>query len=159
MKRFLVLISAVILAGCSTSDTPKPEPPPPPRPAGLAGFMGDAGTSPVGVIPTALLHNAGRNKDVDVSIEYPTRGGPFPVIVFSHGYGSSPRAYEGLVSHWTSYGYVCIRPVHADAGRLTPPVRDEAMERRREREDSRGRCAVGRRARAARLTYPAGGAG
>ena len=137
MKRCLALIAAVVLAGCASSDDrPKPEPPPKPRPAGLAGFMGDAGSSPVGVIPTALLHDAERNKDVDVSIEYPTRGGPFPVIIFSHGYGGSNRSYEGLISFWTSYGYVCIRPVHADAGRLAPP-KGEMTERRREQGDQR----------------------
>jgi predicted dienelactone hydrolase len=80
------------------------------------------GPSPVGVIPSAILHDAQR-KDLEVSIEYPTRGGPFPIIVFSHGYGSSDHGYEPLVSYWTSNGYVCIRPSHADAGAIpsTPP--------------------------------------
>ena len=99
--------------------------------------MGDAGASPVGVIPTAILHDAERNKDLDLSIEYPTRGGPFPVIIFSHGYGGSNKSYEPLISYWTSYGYVCIRPAHADAGKLAPLLRDEMAERRRDRRDRR----------------------
>ena len=53
-----------------------------------------------------MLHDAARNKDVEFSIDYPTRGGPFPIIVFSHGYGSSDHAYEPLISYWTGNGYV-----------------------------------------------------
>src|SRR2546430_3244726 len=56
---------------------------------------------PICVIPTTLLHDAQRNKDVDISVEYPTRGGPFPVIIVSHTYGMSNRMYETLVANWT----------------------------------------------------------
>ncbi len=98
---------------------------------------------PVGVIPTALLHDAARNKDVDVSIDYPTRGGPFPVIVFSHGYGGSNHAYEPLISYWTSNGYLCIRPAHADAGALRQTMR-EMMTERRDDNRSRRRSAAAR---------------
>jgi predicted dienelactone hydrolase len=92
------------------------------------------GTSPVGVIPSAMLHDGLRNKDVEVSIEYPTRGvGPFPVIIFSPGYGGSSHGYEGLISYWTSYGYVCIRPMHADAGALGDTMRDLLAMRREDR--------------------------
>src|SRR5207245_4762110 len=33
-------------------------------------------------------------------------------------------AYEPLISYWTSNGYVCIRPAHADAGQLREPSRE-----------------------------------
>jgi predicted dienelactone hydrolase len=87
-------------------------------------YSADMGPSPVGAIPSAMLHDATRNKDVEVSIAYPTRGGGFPIVVFSHGYGSSLRAYEPLVSYWTSNGYVVIRPNHADNGQLQDLARD-----------------------------------
>jgi predicted dienelactone hydrolase len=98
------------------------------------------GSSPVGVIPSALLRDATRNKDVEVSIEYPTRGtGPFPIIIFSPGYGGSSHAYEALISYWTSYGYVCIRPMHADSGALRDTMNDllqmKPEDRRRGRRD------------------------
>ncbi len=133
MKRLLPLF-LLIAAACSSG---------PNQPATalatmkVGNYSADMGPSPVGVIPAATLHDAQRNKDVEVSIEYPTRGGPFPVIVFSHGYGSSDRGYEPLISYWTSNGYVCIRPSHADAGLLreTPrepvPMQPSGQSRRR----------------------------
>src|SRR5581483_534723 len=34
------------------------------------------------------------------------------------------RAYEPLISYWTSNGYVCIRPKHADAGQIPERSRE-----------------------------------
>jgi predicted dienelactone hydrolase len=70
------------------------------------------------VIPDTSLHDARRNKDLPISVNYPIYGGPYPVIVFSHGYGGSRAAYEPLASYWTRFGYVVIRPSHEDAGKL-----------------------------------------
>src|SRR5713101_5675002 len=120
MKRLVPLL--ILAAACSSAPTPTAAV----APLKIGNYSVDVGPSPVGVIPTTMLHDAQRNKDVEVSIEYPTRGGPFPIIVFSHGYGSSDRAYEPLISYWTSNGYVCIRPAHADAGALRDTAR-EAM--------------------------------
>lgn len=126
MKRLFPL-SILMAAACASG--PAANAPPPVK---VGNYRTESGPTPVGVIPTALLHDAQRNKDVDVSIEYPTRGGPFPVIVFSHGYGASNLSYEPLVSYWTSNGYVCIRPAHADAGALRDLLRETMIERRRE---------------------------
>jgi len=123
MKR-IGTVCILILAACSSSAPNQSAIAP--VTLSIGNYSADMGPSPVGVIPSAMLHDAARNKDVEVSIEYPTRGGPFPIIVFSHGYGSSNRAYEPLISYWTSNGYVCIRPAHADAGALRDSAR-EAM--------------------------------
>jgi predicted dienelactone hydrolase len=129
MKRFLSLIFLTVAcssqSGTNTSRTA-------PAPMTIGNYNSDAGPSPVGVIPVAVLHDGQRNKDLELSIEYPTRGGSVPILVFSHGYGSSDRGYEALISYWTSYGYVCIRPAHADAGTAHDTLR-EALERRPER--------------------------
>ena len=81
-------------------------------------YAGEAGESPVGVIPEGTVRDAERGKDVAISVEYPTRPGAYPLIIFSHGFGARPNAYVGLSSHWASQGYVVIRPAHTDAGRL-----------------------------------------
>src|SRR5438132_1972269 len=130
------LTAVLILAACSSSQNAPTATAP--APTTIGSYNSDAGPSPVGVIPVATLHDGQRNKDLELSIEYPTRGGPFPVIVFSHGYGSSDRGYEPLISYWTSNGYVCIRPSHADAGTARDTLR-EALERRPSQQPQRQR--------------------
>lgn len=105
------LLALLLLAGCASAHDMDETDAPRSRYSGQAG-------DPVGSIPDVTLHDAQRNRDVVVTIEYPTRGGPSPVIVFSHGFGGSNRAYVGLSSFWASHGYVVIRPRHADSGRL-----------------------------------------
>ena len=122
MRRILLPLLILTVAACSSSGPNQSATAP--VTLSVGGYSADMGPSPVGVIPSATIHDAARNKDLEVSIEYPTRGGPFPIIVFSHGYGSSDRGYEPLISYWTSNGYVCIRPSHADAGALRETPRE-----------------------------------
>src|SRR5438046_8489661 len=58
----------------------------------------------VGTIPNATLHDKERNKDLAVAMEYPSRGGPYRVIVFSHGYGSAQEGYVALTEYWVGRG-------------------------------------------------------
>ena len=140
MKRLFVTLGLIAAAGCASSPQQQ-KTPPAPAPASYAPSYGfDMGTSPVGVIPSAILHDGARNKNLDISIEYPARGtGPFPIIIFSHGYGGSEHGYEALISYWTSYGYVCIRPAHADAGALRDTMSDLLAMRRDQAANNRRR--------------------
>lgn len=76
------------------------------------------GETPVGAIPSAMLRDNERGKDIEVNIDYPMSAGPHPIIIWSHGYGSSNRAYVALSAHWASHGYIVMKPNHADAGKL-----------------------------------------
>jgi predicted dienelactone hydrolase len=135
MKRFIALFAALTVVACASSPAKKQEKTPSIKVPTLAKYKSDPGDSPVGVIPTALLHDAQRNKDVDVAIAYPTKGtGPFPIIIFSHGFGVAKLAYESLASYWTTYGYVVIRPAHADAGQLRDPALEEMLTLPRDRQ-------------------------
>lgn len=145
MKRMVVAVGLIAAACASAPQQQKKTPTPPAQASYVPSYGFEMGTSPVGVIPSAILHDGARNKDLEVSIEYPTRGaGPFPIIIFSPGYGGSDHGYEGLISYWTSYGYVCIRPKHADSGALRDSMNDllairldtkpAPNERRRERQ-------------------------
>jgi predicted dienelactone hydrolase len=81
-------------------------------------YAGQAGESPVGVIPEGIVRDTQRDKDVVFTVEYPTRPGPYPLIVFSHGFGATRQAYVGLSAHWASQGYVVIKPAHSDSGKV-----------------------------------------
>lgn len=72
----------------------------------------------VGALDDLVLHDPERNKDLHVRIFYPEAQGPFPVIIFSHGYGGSKDAYSFLTRTWAEHGYVTLQPNHEDAHAL-----------------------------------------
>jgi predicted dienelactone hydrolase len=39
-----------------------------------------------------------------------TAGGPYPLIVFAHGFGATADSYKDLLEHWASAGYVVAAP-------------------------------------------------
>ncbi len=109
-RRFIVMFIAAVALSCASD---------PDRNATLnrepQGYSGlEVGPSPVGSIPDVVLHDNARNKDVTVTIDYPTRGGPNPVIVFSPGYGGTNRGYVGLASYWAGNNYVVFRVNHGN---------------------------------------------
>lgn len=108
-----VLLLAFAFVSCSTAPNQLDEDQSP-----RSRYAGEAGESPVGVIPEGVVRDAERGKDVPFSVEYPTKPGPYPLIIFSHGFGARRDAYVGLSSHWASQGYVVIKPAHSDSGRL-----------------------------------------
>ncbi|HEY2093721.1 MAG TPA: hypothetical protein VGJ81_17750 [Thermoanaerobaculia bacterium] len=140
-RKLLCAASVAALAACAS----KPSQPATPAPAtsttgshvGLAHYLPDETNYPVGSIPNAVLHDSARNKDLVMTIEYPTRGGPYPVIVFSHGFGGSHTAYTPLTEYWAGHGYIVIKPAHADAGKLGPILEQRREERRAEMEKTR----------------------
>lgn len=117
-RRLIVLTLTCVVLACSSA----PEYPRSPKPADTppevsTSYSATTGEKPVGVIPDAVLRDAKRQKDLDMSIEYPIASGTYPLIVWSHGFSGSNRGYVGLSSYWASQGYVVIKPTHADAGR------------------------------------------
>ena len=44
-------------------------------------------------------------------VRYPAAGGPYPLIVFGHGYALTPARYARLLRAWTEAGYVVAAPV------------------------------------------------
>ncbi|HLI43642.1 MAG TPA: hypothetical protein VKU92_04150 [Acidimicrobiales bacterium] len=43
-----------------------------------------------------------------------TAYGPFPVIVFAHGFGVDPVAYEPLLDAWVRAGFIVVSPIFPD---------------------------------------------
>lgn len=65
-----------------------------------------------------IVRDADRPRDIPLRISYPERAGPAPVIVLSHGGGSSKDDYTRAGDHWASHGYVVIAPTHIDSKSL-----------------------------------------
>jgi predicted dienelactone hydrolase len=59
------------------------------------------------------------DSDLRVRISAPARGRDLPVVVFSHGFGSSLDGYGPLTDHWAAHGFVVVQPTHPDS-RTTP---------------------------------------
>lgn len=64
--------------------------------------------------PGAVRDEA-RGRDVLTQIYAPAGAGPFPAIVFSHGFGGDHRQFENTARFWASHGYVVLVPTHADS--------------------------------------------
>jgi len=61
-----------------------------------------------------MLRDAARGKDLAYKVSYPEGDGPYPLIVFSHGFGGNKDAFSTVARHWAGHGYVVIQPTHAD---------------------------------------------
>jgi predicted dienelactone hydrolase len=53
-------------------------------------------------------------KNLLCKVYYPKTGGPYPVILFSHGFGGNKDSFAPIATHWASHGYVVIHPSHHD---------------------------------------------
>jgi len=105
--RLAILVGFMLSAQAVSVGTAKERPSPAYEPV--------RGGCEVGVVDEIVLHDDARDKDLSVKVYYPTAGGPFPVIIFSHGGGGSKDGYADLGAFWASHGYVSIHPTHADS--------------------------------------------
>lgn len=76
--------------------------------------------APVAVVSvrSIRLPSPDRGEDLQVRVSGPVSGYGLPVVLFSHGFGSSMDAYEPLADFWAAHGFVVIRPTYLDARRL-----------------------------------------
>lgn len=77
--------------------------------------------------PTLILHDAERDKDLEVRVTFPKPKGKYPVIVLSHGLGGSKDGLLPLSEYWASYGYVVIQPTHSDSMKYATPEQRRAF--------------------------------
>jgi dienelactone hydrolase len=59
-------------------------------------------------------------------VRYPAAGGPYPLIVFGHGYALTPASYARLLRAWTQAGYVVAAPVFPLGNADAPGGPDES---------------------------------
>jgi predicted dienelactone hydrolase len=113
-------------AGCAAAASPV-GPAAASQPATKPGGIGAYGQPGAFIVDSVSFdwRDQARDRDVPARVFFPKTGqGPFPVIVFSHGAGSSCEGYGYLGRHWASHGYVSVHITHrgsdADALRAGP---------------------------------------
>lgn len=72
-------------------------------------------SAPVVSVQPVVLDAPGRGRDLHVKVSAPTTGAGLPIVVFSHGFGSSSHGYGPLADHWAANGFVVIQPTHLDS--------------------------------------------
>ncbi len=97
----------LLFSGCRALAQPVPEP---------ALYQPTIGPLAITTCADLRLHDPARNTDLPLTAVFPTAEGRYPVIVWSHGFRGSPRAYVTYGQHWASAGYVVLMPVHRDSG-------------------------------------------
>lgn len=76
--------------------------------AGRAAQGGRGSSAGSRTLPTTVWYPA-----ASAGPETPPAGGaPFPVVVFSHGLGGWPEAYQHLVVRWAAAGFVVVAPTY-----------------------------------------------
>lgn len=52
----------------------------------------------------------------------PADGGPFPLVVLSHGFSGNPEWYRTIAEHLASHGFVVVAPEHLESDWLSDVV-------------------------------------
>ena len=122
---FWLLCCCLFLVSCSNKSEEKP----PFTPLSMAeadrGLLYGAQPGPFKVAeinPIELQPEANADYPVDdafpVKIVYPEAEGPFPLLLFVHGFGADMNQYGNVVDHWVSHGYVVLATTHIDSASL-----------------------------------------
>jgi len=82
---------------------------------------------PLGVDDSIVLEVPGAERELPLRVMFPEEGGPYPVIVLSHGTFSSGKRYDRVAGYWAARGYVIILPDHVDANYGVMPKKNEDM--------------------------------
>ena len=75
--------------------------------------------APVLSMSPVVLSAPGREHELQLRVSAPRVGYQLPVIIFSHGFGSSMDGYVPLVNFWAGHGFVVIQPTFLDSRRLS----------------------------------------
>jgi dienelactone hydrolase len=71
--------------------------------------------TPILSVKPVTLPAGYRGSDLRTQVTAPITGRDLPVVVFSHGFGSSHDGYGPLAEYWAAGGFVVIRARHLDS--------------------------------------------
>lgn len=121
MRRSLVLVAAVLLSGCGGGE-PATE-----APAADAGEL-TVRTLELRDESRTTGNDAAPGRALPTTIAYPPEGGDLPVVVFTHGLGSEPEAYEELLTGWARAGFLVVAPRYPLTSQGSAEVFDDVRE-------------------------------
>ena len=81
-------------------------------------------TVPVISVRSVRVPAPGRGDDLVLRVSAPAAGAALPIVLFSHGFGSSMDGYAPLADFWAVQGFAVIQPTHLDSRRLALPTDD-----------------------------------
>ncbi|MCL4201627.1 MAG: serine hydrolase [Pirellulaceae bacterium] len=87
----------------------------------------ERGPLEIATVPELILRDAARSKELRVRINHPLEGGPYPIVLFSHGAWGSKDGHLTLTEFWASHGYITIQPDHTDSRALGVKVGDQKV--------------------------------
>jgi predicted dienelactone hydrolase len=125
MKIYLptCLLLSALLGGCG-EDAPLP----PAKPLGgdkaAIGTLHGARAGPhrVEIVDNLVLSGSEGERELTLNLYYPAKGSNYPLLVFSHGYGSNKDSYDRLLLHWSSHGYAILAADHMDCCSLVKGI-------------------------------------
>lgn len=95
--------------------------------AGAAHQHVRAADAAIVTINPIVLPDAARTIDLEVRITAPMSGGPFPIVLYSHGAQYSKDDYLPLAEYWAANGYIVIQPTHIESRALNLPTGDPRL--------------------------------
>jgi dienelactone hydrolase len=102
------------LAAAKPPGRPKPKPKPEPHPVVRKRHI-TVGIADLHLVdPRRTVSVSGQTgpRSFDTIVRYPIGlRGPFPLIVFGHGYAVTPAPYSKLLDAWTRAGYIVAAPI------------------------------------------------
>jgi len=78
----------------------------------LAAFLSEPAPMKTASLEKTFKDISRDGREIPMKIYFPESGGPYPVIVFSHGLGGSMEGYQYLGSYWAAHGFVCAHVQH-----------------------------------------------
>ena len=81
-------------------------------------YKSESGPYSIVVAENISVQAIDEDRKVLLRIAYPADGGPYPLVVLSHGGGCVGGSYHVVGDHWASHGYVVIQPTHPDSASL-----------------------------------------
>ena len=77
---------------------------------------------PVRTLERIDLVDPARGRTIATRIHMPAGAGPWPVVLFSHGFGGSLSAFGEAGRYWATRGVVVIHPTHTDSVQVPDPT-------------------------------------